>query len=79
MSREGYRVSRAYSGTEAIMVLEVKHPDLILLDLMLPGLNGEDILLRVTGIPVIIVSAKMDVDNKVSLLLSGGGLCDKAL
>lgn len=69
--REGYCVSRAYSGMEALMVLDAKHPDLVLLDLMLPGLNGEGVLPRITGIPVIVVSAKADVTDKVNLLLSG--------
>lgn len=69
--REGYSVSRAYSGTEALMVLDAKRPDLVLLDLMLPGLNGEEVLPRITGIPVIVVSAKVDVTDKVNLLLSG--------
>ena len=69
--KEGYRVSRAYSGTEAVMVLANKKPDLVLLDLMLPGLNGEEVLLQIKGIPVIVVSAKVDVENKVDLLLSG--------
>ena len=71
LTREGYRVSRAYSGTEALLVLDAKRPDLVLLDLMLPGLNGEEVLPRITGIPVIIVSAKVDVNDKVKLLLSG--------
>ena len=39
LRREGYGVLRAYSGTEALMLLEDRRPDLILLDLMLPGLN----------------------------------------
>lgn len=69
--REGYCVSRAYSGTEALMVLDAKRPDLVLLDLMLPGLNGEEVLPRIKGIPVIVVSAKVDVTDKVNLLLSG--------
>jgi len=38
---------------------------------MLPGLNGEEVLPRIKGIPVIVVSAKVDVDNKVDLLLGG--------
>ena len=38
--KEGYSVSRAYSGTEAIYVLSEIRPDLVLLDLMLPELNG---------------------------------------
>ena len=46
-------------------------PDLILLDLMLPGLSGEDVLPQIKGIPVIIVSAKVEDDNKVELLLGG--------
>ena len=54
---EGYEVSRAYSGTEALMVLNNSRPDLILLDLMLPGLTGEELLPLIKGIPVIIVSA----------------------
>lgn len=71
LAREGYRVSRAYSGTEAIFVLSSSKPDLILLDLMLPGLNGEEVLPQIKGIPVIIVSAKVDIDSKVDLLLGG--------
>ena len=53
------------------MALENSRPDLILLDLMLPGLNGEDILPKIDNIPVIVVSAKADVNDKVNLLLGG--------
>lgn len=69
--REGYRVLRAYSGTEALLLLSAQRPDLILLDLMLPGLNGEEVLPKISGIPVIVVSAKADVSDKVSLLMNG--------
>ncbi len=68
---EGYRVSRAYSGTEAVLTLERARPDLILLDLMLPGLSGEEVLPKLAGIPVIVVSAKADIDSKTALLLGG--------
>lgn len=71
LTRSGYRVSRAYSGTEALLLLSSEAPDLILLDLMLPGLNGEELLSRINGIPVIVMSAKADAENKVALLLSG--------
>lgn len=71
LTQEGYRVSRAYSGTEALLVLSHSKPDLILLGLMLPGLNGEAVLPKIQGIPVIVVSAKIDIDNKVDLLLGG--------
>lgn len=67
----GYRVLRAYSGTEALLLLENTRPDLVLLDLMLPGLRGEEVLPRIKGIPVIILSAKVDVQDKVDLLLGG--------
>jgi DNA-binding response OmpR family regulator len=71
LAKEGYGVIRAYSGTEALMLLSTKTPDLVLLDLMLPGLSGEQILPKIKNIPVIVVSAKIDVDHKVDLLLGG--------
>lgn len=71
LTNEGYGVSRAYSGTEAILVLSKSKPDLVLLDLMLPGLSGEEVLPHMKGIPVIVMSAKVDIDNKVNLLLGG--------
>ncbi|MCH5352938.1 MAG: response regulator transcription factor [Acutalibacter sp.] len=71
LARAGYGVIRAYSGTEALLALENSRPDLILLDLMLPGLPGEEVLPKIQNIPVIVLSAKMDVDNKVDLLLNG--------
>ncbi len=40
LERAGYITRRAYSGTEALLVLKTMRPDLILLDLMLPGLSG---------------------------------------
>lgn len=74
LQREGYKVSRAYSGTEALLVLSSQTPDLILLDLMLPGLNGEEVLPKIQGVPVIVLSAKSETAHKVQLLLDGA--CD---
>ena len=71
LEAESYHVIRAWSGTEALLLLEKEHPDLILLDLMLPGLNGEQLLPRIKETPVIIVSAKACIDDKVYLLLEG--------
>ncbi len=71
LSLEGYDVLRAYSGTEALMVLEKNRPDIILLDLMLPGLSGEELLPKVKEIPTIVVSAKTGVSDKVRLLMDG--------
>ena len=67
----GYCVLRAYSGTEALYLLSGTQPDLLLLDLMLPGLSGEEVLAQLEGIPVIVLSARADVKDKVSLLLGG--------
>ncbi len=71
LSKEGYKVSRAYSGTEAILFLSNQTPDLILLDLMLPGLGGEEVLKKINASPVIVLSAKSDINDKVNLLLGG--------
>ena len=71
LTKAGYSVSRAYSGTEAVLYIQRTKPDLVLLDLMLPGLKGEGVLPYLKGIPVIVVSAKIDVDDKVGMLLRG--------
>lgn len=71
LGKQGYGVMRAYSGTEALLLLQQEKPDLILLDLMLPGLSGEEVLPKIKDIPVIIMSAKGEVHKKVDLLLGG--------
>ena len=71
LTQEGYAVLRAYSGTEALYLLSQNKPDLVLLDLMLPGLPGEEVLQHIENIPVIVLSAKVDVQDKVNLLLGG--------
>ena len=71
LQRAGYAVLRAYSGTEALLLLKDSRPDLILLDLMLPGLSGEELLPKLRSIPVIVVSAKAAVQDRVSLLMDG--------
>lgn len=71
LERAEYEVLRAYSGTEALLLLEKERPNIILLDLMLPGLSGEEVLKQICHIPIIVVSAKADVEDKVNLLLSG--------
>lgn len=68
-----YSTYDAYSGTEALMILNDnnKKIDLILLDLMLPGLNGEEIIKKVKNIPIIVLSAKLSVSDKVNALSIG--------
>ncbi|MCX4364901.1 MAG: response regulator transcription factor [Bacilli bacterium] len=71
LKKNGYNIYSAYSGTEALLLLEKEKFDLILLDLMLPGLTGEEILAKVKTIPIIVLSAKVSSDDKVNCLLSG--------
>lgn len=71
----GYETRQAYSGTEALLCFEKKQPDLVLLDLMLPGMTGEALLqtLRDGGcdLPVLVLSARAALRDKVALLKNG--------
>lgn len=67
----GYEVINAYSGTEAMLLLTKVKPHLILLDLMLAGLTGEEIINKVNNIPIIVLSAKIDIKDKLNALYSG--------
>jgi DNA-binding response OmpR family regulator len=74
INQSGYRPQPAFSGTEALIYLEKQKWDLILLDLMLPGLSGEEILAKIMGngsMPVIIISAKSEQQTKIENLRSG--------
>ncbi|MEK4300736.1 response regulator transcription factor [Oceanobacillus sp. FSL W8-0428] len=64
----------AYSGTEGLLQLKSSTFDLILLDLMLPGISGEEFITQVreeSTIPIIVISAKVGIDDKVQLLKMG--------
>ena len=71
LTKNNYQTIDAYSGTEAILILEKQEVDLILLDLMLPGLNGEEIISKIKEIPIIVLSAKINLEDKVNCLLNG--------
>ena len=71
LEKKQYKVLDAYSGTEALMLIEKENINLILLDLMLPGLNGEEIIKKVKNIPIIVISAKISPEDKVNVLLNG--------
>jgi adenylate cyclase len=73
----GYRVSAATSGEEALAYMDLVTPDLVLMDLMLPGINGQQVTERIKSdtskpfIPVILVTAKNDQRAKVTALDAG--------
>jgi len=74
VKKSQYHPQPAYSGTEALIYLDKQNWDLILLDLMLPGMAGEQILEKITekgSIPVIIISAKSEKETKINSLRSG--------
>ncbi|MDO4287831.1 MAG: response regulator transcription factor [Eubacterium sp.] len=73
--REGYGVRPAFSGTEAQLLLEREDFDLVLLDLMLPGMTGEALMKLIRdhnqSIGVIVISAKTALEDRVALLRAG--------
>ncbi|MCH1626744.1 response regulator transcription factor [Ferdinandcohnia quinoae] len=72
--KSGYFPQSAYSGTEAMLYLKMKEWDMVLLDLMLPGMSGNEILTKIaeqSNIPVIIISAKVDQETKIGMLRTG--------
>ena len=71
LEKERYKIISAYSGTEALLLLEHNDIDLILLDLMLPRITGEEVIQKIKNIPIIVISAKISSEDKVSILSSG--------
>ena len=74
LTKAGYICTQAFSGTEALLYLDRENDALAVMDLMLPGLSGEDLLPKLKekqSIPVIVVSAKDGLDSKINLLTSG--------
>ncbi|MBZ9606848.1 response regulator transcription factor [Clostridium estertheticum] len=74
LQKDNYNVRQAYSGTEAMMYIENNDFQLVLLDLMLPGMNGDEVLKGIREIkqmPVIVISAKIDKQDKIDMLKLG--------
>lgn len=72
LTENHYACTQAFSGTEGALRFQMEHFDLILLDLMLPGMTGEKLIHTFAGkVPVIVLSAKNELDSKVELLSSG--------
>lgn len=74
LSKAGYLCTQAFSGTEGMLIMKNESFSLVFLDLMLPGMAGEQVLAEIkktSDIPVIVMSAKDSVDTKIGLLDAG--------
>lgn len=72
--KNGFNVRQAFSGTEAKMCLDMFDFQLVILDLMLPGMTGEEIIEEVRkkkNMPIIVISAKTSSEDKVNALKLG--------
>jgi len=71
LAKEGYNVEFAFNGFDGIKIAEVVKPDIIILDLMLPDINGYEVCKRIkqdsrlSGVPVIFLSAKQEEVDKI--------------
>ena len=71
LKMNGYITYDAYNGSDALNIIRKEDINLILLDLMLPDINGEDLIKQVKDIPIIIISAKVSSNDKINCLLDG--------
>lgn len=74
LKKAGYEYRQAFSGTEGLLCASVEQFDLVVMDLMMPGMSGEELLPKLRekqNIPVIILSAKDGLDSKLSLFDAG--------
>lgn len=74
LRKEGYLVSAAFSGTEGALHIQMENIDLVICDLMLPGMSGEELIkgIRMTHkMPIIALTAKGGLDDKVHVLELG--------
>ena len=68
LTGEGFRILKAYDGYDALQILETEHADLMIIDVMMPGLDGIRTTLKVretSSIPIIILSAKSEDSDKI--------------
>ena len=68
LNRDGYRVLTAYDGVEALRLARESHPDLIVLDLMLPGIDGLEVcrtLRDESDVPIIMLTARTTDEDKI--------------
>lgn len=74
LTKNEYKCTQAFSGTEGLMCLTNKSFDLVLTDLMLPGMSGEEVVTKIREkeqLPIIIITSKDELDSKVDMLCAG--------
>lgn len=74
LKREGHKIFKCYSGKEALDCLSKNHIDLVLMDIMMPGENGLDVVMKIretSDVPIIFISAKSEISDKVTGLNIG--------
>lgn len=77
LSKAGFRVETAHSGDEALKAVDREVPDLVVLDRMLPGISGDEVLNRIRGddatssLPVLMLTAKKEKDERIEGLELG--------
>ncbi len=74
LAEEGYSVMQAYRGADGLRLTAESHPDLVLLDLMLPDIDGMEVCARIRkqfNVPIMILSMKSEVSERVQALKAG--------
>jgi two-component system phosphate regulon response regulator PhoB len=77
LTREGFRVETIGNGTEALVAIDKEAPDLVVLDRMLPGLSGDEVIQRLRddpetlSIPVLMLTAKREQEDRIEGLELG--------
>lgn len=75
LEKEGFDTVSAYSGSEALLRMSMEHFDILLLDLMIPGTTGEEVIRQLreaeNEIPVLVLTARAALEDKVSVLNLG--------
>lgn len=74
LEKDGYLCTQAFSGTEGLLHIKTKEYSLIILDLMLPGLTGEEFIeefIKTRDTPILVISAKESIDSRIECLNLG--------
>ena len=71
LERQGYKILAANSGNQALQMARTEQPDVIILDIMMPDMDGYEVIRRLrkdpetANLPILLFTAKTDVDNKI--------------